>query len=159
MEEFITWMSKNRNKIFKEGPILDSLIEKNAESLYNGELNERKAYEHLSKILDNIEGWALKGRSVPGSKSDRDGVDFVMVSDKTGREAKFQAKPLNEYEQVKNFYKIKSYNIQHIDKKPVDYFVFASSDKDDVFIFKNTKDKYTILDKDTVQFEEPPIEF
>jgi hypothetical protein len=159
MEEFITWMSKNRNKIFKDGPILDSLIEKNAESLYNGELNERKAYEHLSKILDNIEGWTLKGRSVPGSKSDRDGVDFVMVSDKTGREAKFQAKPLNEYEQVKNFYKIKSYNIQHIDKKPVDYFVFASSDKDDVFIFKNTKDKYTILDKDTVQFEEPPIEF
>jgi hypothetical protein len=159
LEEFITWMSKNRNKLFKDGPILNTLIEKNTESLYQGELNERKAYDYLSKILENIEGWSLKGRSVPGSKSDRDGVDFVMVNDRSGKVAKFQAKPLNKFERINNMYKIKSYNIQHIDKKPVDYFVFASSDKDDVFIFKNTKGKYTILDKDTVQFEEPPIEF
>ena len=50
-------------------------------------------------------------------------------------------------------------NIKNIDKKPVDYFVFASNDQEDVFIFKNEIGKYTILDKDTVQFEEPPIKF
>ena len=44
-------------------------------------------------------------------------------------------------------------------KKPVDYFVFASSGSDDIFIFKNKIGKYTILDNDTVQFEEPPIKF
>jgi len=158
MEDFIKWMSKNRNKIFKDGSILNDLIEKNIESLYQGELNERKAYEYLEKILENIPGWTLKGRAVPGSKSDRNGVDFVMVNKKDD-EAKFQVKPLDEMEKVRNKYKIKSYNIRNLDKKPVDYFVFASSDKEDVYIFKNKKESYTILDNNTIQFDEPPIEF
>jgi hypothetical protein len=159
MEDFIKWMSKNRNKIFKDGEILNTLIEKNIESLYQGELNERKAYDYLTNILNSIKGWKLKGRSVPGSKLDREGVDFVMVHEKTGREAKFQVKPLGEYKRIGKFYKIKSYNIKGLENKPVDYFVFASSEKDDVYIFKNTKDKYTILDNDNIQFEEPPIQF
>ena len=152
-------MSNNRNKLFKDGPILNSLIEKNIESLYQGELNERTAYDYLSKILEKLPNWKLKGRSVPGSKTDRNGVDFVMEHVNTGKLAKFQVKPLGRFERVGKFYKVKSYNIKGIDKKPVDYFVFASSEKEDVFIFKNEKDKYTILDKDTVQFEEPPIKF
>ena len=159
LEDFIKWMSSNRNKIFKDGPILNKLIEKNIESLYQGELNERKAYDHLAKILENIPNWKLKGRSVPGSKTDREGVDFVMEHIKTGKLAKFQVKPFNNLERIGRFYKVKSYNIKNIDKKPVDYFVFASNDKEDVFIFKNEIGKYTILDKDTVQFEEPPIKF
>ena len=159
MEDFIKWMSKNRNKIFKDGPILNDLIKKNVESLYQGELNERKAYDYLTNALKKLIGWKLKGRSVPGSKLDREGVDFVMVNDTTGREAKFQVKPLGELTQVGKFYKIKSYNINNLDKKPVDYFVFASSSKEDVNIFKNIKNKYTILDKDNIQFEYPPIKF
>ena len=159
MEDFIKWMSKNRNKIFKDGPILNDLIKKNVESLYQGELNERKAYDYLTNALKKLIGWKLKGRSVPGSKLDREGVDFVMVNDTTGREAKFQVKPLGELTQVGKFYKIKSYNIKNLDKKPVDYFVFASSSKEDVNIFKNIKNKYTILDNDNIQFEYPPIKF
>ena len=159
MEDFIKWMSKNRNKIFKDGPILNDLIKKNVESLYQGELNERKAYDYLTNALKKLIGWKLKGRSVPGSKLDREGVDIVMVNDTTGREAKFQVKPLGELTQVGKFYKIKSYNINNLDKKPVDYFVFASSSKEDVNIFKNIKNKYTILDKDNIQFEYPPIKF
>ena len=159
MEDFIKWMSKNRNKIFKDGPILNDLIKKNVESLYQGELNERKAYDYLTNALKKLIGWKLKGRSVPGSKLDREGVDIVMVNDTTGREAKFQVKPLGELTQVGKFYKIKSYNIKNLDKKPVDYFVFASSSKEDVNIFKNIKNKYTILDKDNIQFEYPPIKF
>ena len=159
MEDFVSWMSKNRNKLFKDGPILNKLIEKNVESLYQGELNERKAYDYLSKILENLPDWELRGRSVPGSKTDRDGIDFVMEHVRTGRLGKFQVKPLSEYKQVGKFYKIKSYNIRNLDKKPVDYFIFASNDKEDIYIFKNEVGKYTILDNDTVQFEEPPIEF
>ena len=159
MEDFIKWMSKNRNKIFKDGPILNDLIKKNVESLYQGELNERKAYDYLTNALKKLIGWKLKGRSGPGSKLDREGVDFGMVNDTTGREAKFQVKPLGELTQVGKFYKIKSYNIKNLDKKPVDYFVFASSSKEDVNIFKNIKNKYTILDNDNIQFEYPPIKF
>ena len=159
MDDFIKWMSKNRNRLFKKGPILDKLIKQNVESLYQGELNERKAYQYLTKILENIPGWKLKGRAVPGSKSDRDGVDFVMEEEGTNNEAKFQVKPLGSLEKVGKFYKVISYNIRNLDKKPVDYFVFASSDRDDIYIFRNKIDKYVILDNDTIQFEEAPIEF
>ena len=159
LDEFIKWMSRNRNKIFKDGPTLDTLIQKNIESLYQGELNERKAYDYLTKVLEKIPGWKLKGRAVPGSKADREGVDFVMEQEGTGSLAKFQVKPLKDFEKVGKFYKVVSYNIRNLDKKPVDYFVFASHEKEDVYIFKNKVDKYTILDNDTVQFEEPPIKF
>lgn len=159
MNDFIKWMSINRNKIFKEGPFLKTLIELNAESLYQGELNERRAYQYLTKIIENLPGWKLKGRSVPGSKSDRDGIDFVMEKENSDKIAKFQAKPLNSIERVGNFYKVKSYNIKNIDKKPVDYFVFASSENDNIYIFRNNIDKYVILDNDTIQFEEAPIKF
>ena len=159
MNDFIKWMSRNRNKIFKEGPFLKTLIELNTESLYQGELNERRAYQYLTKIIKNLPGWKLKGRSVPGSKSDRDGIDFVMEKENSDKIAKFQAKPLNSIERVGNFYKVKSYNIKNIDKKPVDYFVFASSENDNIYIFRNNIDKYVILDNDTIQFEEAPIKF
>lgn len=159
MEDFIKWMSRNRNRIFKNGPILDNLIEKNIESLYQGERNERKAYEYLTKILENIPEWKLKGRSVPGSKSDRDGVDFVMQKENSDKIAKFQVKPLNSLERVGKFYKIISYNIKNLDKKPVDYFVFASSNHEDVYVFRNDEGKYTVLDNNTIQFEEGPIDF
>jgi len=160
MEDFITWMSKNRNKIFKQGPILDELIELNVTSLYNGELTERKAYDYLTTLLEKLPNWKLKGRSVPGSKTDREGVDFVMINKKTNKEAKFQVKPLDSYKELpKGGYLIKSYNIKSLDTKPVDYFIFATDEKDDIYIFKNNKEKYTILDKDRVQFEEPPIKF
>ena len=159
MEDFIKWMSRNRNRIFKNGPILDNLIEKNIESLYQGEQNERKAYEYLTKILENIPEWKLKGRSVPGSKSDRDGVDFVMQKENSDKIAKFQVKPLNSLERVGKFYKIISYNIKNLDKKPVDYFVFASSNHEDVYVFRNDEGKYTVLDNNTIQFEEGPIDF
>lgn len=158
MEDFIKWMSRNRNKIFKDGPILDDLIKKNAESLYQGELNERKAYDFLSKTLEKIKGWKLKGRSVPGSKNDRSGIDFVMVN-KNNVEGKFQVKPLGEIKKIKNGYKIESYNIKNLGEKPVDYFVFASHEKPDVYIFKNVEGKYTILDDKTIQFEYAPIQF
>ncbi len=159
MEDFIKWMSKNRYKIFKDGPILKDLIEKNTESLYQGELNERKAYEYLTKVLKNISGWKLKGRAVPGSKADRNGIDFEMEEEETGAIAKFQVKPLDSFEKIRNSYKIKSYNIKSLDKKPVNYFVFASHDKPEVYVFKNTEGKYTILDDKTIQFEEAPIQF
>jgi hypothetical protein len=152
-------MSRNRNRIFKNGPILDTLIEKNVESLYQGERNERKAYEYLTKILENMPEWKLKGRSVPGSKSDRDGVDFVMQKENSDKIAKFQVKPLGSLEKVGKFYKITSYNIKNLDKKPVDYFVFASSNHEDVYVFRNDEGKYTVLDNNTIQFEEEPIKF
>jgi len=159
INDFIKWMSMNRNKLFKNGPILDKLIKQNTESLYQGELNERHAYEYLTKILKNLKGWKLRGRSVPGSKSDRKGIDFVMEKEGTNDIAKFQVKPFSSLERDGNQYKITSYNIKNLDKKPVDYFVFASNGNNNIYIFRNKINKYKILDNNTIQFEEAPIQF
>jgi hypothetical protein len=159
MNDFLEWLKKNADRIFKEGPILKDLVKKNITSLYRGELNEKKAYDYLTNALEKMPNWEIQKRFLPGAKQDREGVDIVMKNNVNGKLAKFQVKPLGSYTQNNNKYLVKSYNISNIQYKPVDYFVFSSGEKEDVYVFKNIKDKYVVLDKDTIQFEYPPVKF
>jgi hypothetical protein len=159
IKDFILWMSRNRNKIFKEGPILKDLVELNATSLMRGEMNERRAHEFLSKVLEELPEWKLSKRFLPGSTSDRSGIDIVMTSEKTNKSAKFQVKPLASIEETEDGYVVNTYNVTGLDKKPVDYFVFASYTSDDVYIFRNKKEGYEVLDSNKVIFKDKPVEF
>jgi hypothetical protein len=158
VKDFILWMSRNRNKIFKEGPILKDLVELNATSLMRGEMNERKAHEFLSKVVEKLPDWELSKRYLPGSTSDRSGIDIIMTNEKKEKSAKFQVKPLTSVQETKDGYLVTTYNVIGLDKKPVDYFVFASYDVDDVYVFKNIEGKYEILSKTEVLFKNKPIE-
>jgi len=158
VKDFILWMSRNRNKIFKEGPILKDLVELNATSLMKGEMNERKAHEFLSKVVEKLPDWELSKRYLPGSTSDRSGIDIIMTNEKKQKSAKFQVKPLTSVQETKDGYLVTTYNVIGLDKKPVDYFVFASYDVDDVYVFKNIEGKYEILSKTEVLFKNKPIE-
>ena len=158
VKDFILWMSRNRNKIFKEGPILKDLVELNATSLMKGEMNERKAHEFLSKVVEKLPDWELSKRYLPGSTSDRSGIDIIMTNEKKEKSAKFQVKPLTSVQETKDGYLVTTYNVIGLDKKPVDYFVFASYDVDDVYVFKNIEGKYEILNKNEVLFKNKPIE-
>ena len=158
VKDFILWMSRNRNKIFKEGPILKDLIELNATSLMKGEMNERKAHDFLSKVVEKLPDWELSKRYLPGSTSDRSGIDIIMTNEKKEKSAKFQVKPLTSVQETKDGYLVTTYNVIGLDKKPVDYFVFASYDVDDVYVFKNIEGKYEILSKTEVLFKNKPIE-
>ena len=158
VKDFILWMSRNRNKIFKEGPILKDLVELNATSLMKGEMNERKAHEFLSKVVEKLPDWELSKRYLPGSTSDRSGIDIIMTNEKKEKSAKFQVKPLTSVQETKDGYLVTTYNVIGLDKKPVDYFVFASYDVDDVYVFKNIEGKYEILSKNEVLFKNKPIE-
>jgi hypothetical protein len=159
IKDFILWMSRNRNKIFKEGPILKDLVELNATSLMRGELNERRAHEFLSKVLEKIPDWKLSKRFLPGSTSDRSGIDIVMTNEKTNKSAKFQVKPLTSIEETEDGYLVNTYNVTGLDKKPVDYFVFASYTTDDVYIFRNKKEAYEILGSTKIIFKDKPVKF
>jgi hypothetical protein len=159
IKDFISWMSRNRNKIFKEGPILKDLVELNATSLMRGEMNERRAHEFLSKVLEELPEWKLSKRFLPGSTSDRSGIDIVMTSEKTNKSAKFQVKPLTSIEETEDGYLVNTYNVTGLDKKPVDYFVFASYTSDDVYIFRNKKGGYEILGPTKILFKDKPVEF
>jgi hypothetical protein len=158
VKDFILWMSRNRNKIFKEGPILKDLVELNATSLMRGEMNERKAHDFLSKVVEKLPDWELSKRYLPGSTSDRSGIDIIMTNEKKEKSAKFQVKPLKSVQETKDGYLVTTYNVIGLDKKPVDYFVFASYDADDVYVFKNIEGKYEILSKTEVLFKNKPIE-
>jgi hypothetical protein len=158
VKDFILWMSRNRNKIFKEGPILKDLVELNATSLMKGEMNERKAHEFLSKVVEKLPDWELSKRYLPGSTSDRSGIDIIMTNEKKEKSAKFQVKPLTSVQETKDGYLVTTYNVIGLDKKPVDYFVFASYDVDNVYVFKNIEGKYEILNKNEVLFKNKPIE-
>ena len=158
IKDFILWMSRNRNKIFKEGPILKDLVELNATSLMKGEMNERKAHDFLSKVVEKLPDWELSKRYLPGSTSDRSGIDIIMTNEKKEKSAKFQVKPLTSIQETKDGYLVTTYNVIGLDKKPVDYFVFASYDVDDVYVFKNIEGKYEILSKTEVLFKNKPIE-
>ena len=158
VKDFILWMSRNRNKIFKEGPILKDLVELNATSLMKGEMNERRAHEFLSKVVEKLPDWELSKRYLPGSTSDRSGIDIIMTNEKKEKSAKFQVKPLTSVQETKDGYLVTTYNVIGLDKKPVDYFVFASYDVDDVYVFKNIEGKYEILSKTEVLFKNKPIE-
>jgi len=157
IKDFILWMSRNRNKIFKEGPILKDLVELNATSLMRGEMNERKAHDFLSKVVEKLPDWELSKRYLPGSTSDRSGIDIIMTNEKKEKSAKFQVKPLTSVQETKDGYLVTTYNVIGLDKKPVDYFVFASYDVDDVYVFKNIEGKYEILSKTEVLFKNKPI--
>ena len=159
IKDFILWMSRNRNKIFKEGPILKDLVELNATSLMRGELNERRAHEFLSKVPEELPDWKLSKRFLPGSTSDRTGIDIVMTNEKTNKSAKFQVKPLTSIEETEDGYLVNTYNVTGLDKKPVDYFVFASYTVDDVYIFRNKKEGYEVLGSNKVLFKDKPVEF
>ncbi len=159
VKDFILWMSRNRNKIFKEGPILKDLVELNTTSLMKGEMNERKAHEFLSKVVEKLPDWELSKRYLPGSTSDRSGIDIVMTNDKTNKSAKFQVKPLSSIEETEDGYVVNTYNVTGLDKKPVDYFVFASYTVDDVYIFRNKKEGYEVLGPTKVIFKDKPVEF
>jgi hypothetical protein len=158
IKDFILWMSRNRNKIFKEGLILKDLVELNATSLMRGEMNERKAHDFLSKVVEKLPDWELSKRYLPGSTSDRSGIDIIMTNEKKEKSAKFQVKPLTSVQETKDGYLVTTYNVIGLDKKPVDYFVFASYDVDDVYVFKNIEGKYEILSKTEVLFKNKPIE-
>jgi hypothetical protein len=158
IKDFILWMSRNRNKIFKEGPILKDLVELNATSLMRGEMNERRAHDFLSKVVEKLPDWELSKRYLPGSTSDRSGIDIIMTNEKKEKSAKFQVKPLTSVQETKDGYLVTTYNVIGLDKKPVDYFVFASYDVDDVYVFKNIEGRYEILSKTEVLFKNKPIE-
>lgn len=155
--EFFMWLENNKESLFKKGNFLNHMIKLNIKSLVNGEKNERKAVSYLTKMLEDQTDWEILGRFLPGSSEDRKGID-IRMRHKNGRIANFQVKPLGDYEKTKDGYLITSYNISQLGNKPVDYFIFASYSKENVYIFKKIEGSYKVLSETQILLKNPPIE-
>jgi hypothetical protein len=161
LDEFCNWVYKNRVELFTEGPKLKKFVKLNFGSFHNGFLNEDKAYKYVSDLISSNNNLSMSEINLPGSSLDRSGVDFAVtnktkIKDKDRGVRKFQAKPLDGLSNDGNVYTINSWNVNDVEKKPVEYFIFTSHKKEGVVIFKNIKGSVKSTSK-TVVFNYPPI--
>lgn len=157
-EKLSNWIFDNRDRLFKDGPILKDLVDINFNSIYRGMSNEKKAYNTVKKLFQDNPDLEIGKTNLPGSSSDIKGVDFVVIDKKKNKTFSFQAKPFTSLQQTKsNKYVVTSYNILNLDKKPVDYFIFTTEGVVGIHVFKNIPGEYEILDNKTVVFNYPPI--
>lgn len=156
LEEWCKWIYDNREKLFTEGVVLETLVGLNFKSFGNGYLNEDTAYTYVSNLISNNTNLVMSVLNLPGSSLDRRGVDFTVKNKSDKRQNHFQAKPLGELTVDGGKYIMTSYNVGGLENKPVQYFIFASHNKDKVIIFENIKGQVKGV-KNIVEFNYPPI--
>jgi hypothetical protein len=157
LTEWIKWIFVNRERLFKEGEVLDNLVKLNFTSFYNGIQNEKKAYEYVLELFQNKDKYEMGKINLPGSSLDRAGVDFSVIDKSNNKVYRFQAKPLASVIEEDGKYIVTSYNVYGLDKKPVEYFIFTSHSGKDVVIFKNNVGQYVVKNNNTVEFNYPPM--
>ena len=152
------WIFNNRETLFKSGYMFDHMVKLNFTSLKRGLKNEAKAINYIEKLISKRVGDRVVANNLPGSSSDRSGVDFKIIKN-NGKEVSFQAKPLGGYEEKDGKYIITSYKIRWIEnKKNIDFFIFASDDKEQVYVFKNRIGEFmvNVPNENQITFNYPP---
>jgi len=154
LKKFENWIIDNRHMLFDEKlgdaeTLLDKFLKINIESYLNGVKNEKKAFDYVENMISGNPKLSMSTINLPGSPKDRAGVDFSIFMD--GKEyKKFQAKPFDRIQKIekggKIIYRVYSYNVSRLDKIIVNYFIFASHDKNNgVVVFDNVKGEYEIV--------------
>jgi hypothetical protein len=156
LNEWCNWIYENRIKLFTKGPELEQFVKLNFGSFHNGFLNEDKAYKYVSNLISSNKNLSISNINLPGSSLDRSGIDFTVKNKIKRSESNFQAKPFGTLSNNGSVYTITSYNVRNVEKKPVKYLIFASSNKDEVVIFENNKGQIQST-FNSVEFNYPPI--
>ena len=152
------WIEDNQKNFFTNGFVLNKLVELNTTSYLSGYHNEKTVYNYLSNIISNNPDLILEDPKKPGASSDRKGVDFTTINTITGAMNYFQAKPLEDYNVNGEEHIVTSYNVDDLENKNVQYFIFSSRDTNDkdIIIFEKREGEI-ISDDTTVVFSYPPI--
>jgi hypothetical protein len=156
LNEWCDWIYENRVKLFTKGPELEKFVKLNFGSFHNGFLNEDKAYKYVSDLISSDDNLSISNINLPGSSLDRSGIDFTVKNKIKRSKSNFQAKPFGELSNNGSVYTITSYNVRNVEKKPVQYLIFASKDKDEVVIFENKTGQIKST-FNSVEFDYPPI--
>jgi len=125
-KDFYLWLIKNKEKLFKEGPILKELIRANMNTYNKGSITEKYVIDKLKNSKYKIKYFP------PGSKQDRDhGIDFEIngntfqVKELTGM-SKENGKLILNTPMPKNYLDMKVENIMLVDISNGDYISFPN---------------------------------
>ncbi len=152
------WIEDNQENFFTDGEVLNKLVELNSTSYLSGYHNETRVYNYLSNIISDNPDLILDDPKKPGASSDRKGVDFSIINTNTAVIHDFQAKPLEGYYVNGEKHIVTSYNVDKLEDKNVQYFIFSSrnTSDDDIIIFEKRVGEI-ISNNTTVVFNYPPI--
>ena len=159
IQEFLNWIFYERHSLFGKGtPMVKKLAELNHNTWKRGAKNEGEAVEYLTTLYGD--DWGAEWSGEPGMFSDAlTGVDIIMINKNTGEEHGYQAKPLvNAMMLDDDQWKIQSRGLYPYSTKTVNYYIFNTSGKDGVIIFRNTGEKPTVENgKEYMVFDTSPI--
>tara|TARA_R110001583_G_scaffold4440_6_gene25745 strand:+ start:405 stop:1244 length:840 start_codon:yes stop_codon:yes gene_type:complete len=157
--EFLNWIFDERQTLFgQDTPMVKKLAALNHSTWNRGSKNEGEAVEYLTTLYGD--SWGAEWDGEPGMFSDAlTGVDIIMINKSSGEEHGYQAKPLVDAIMLDdNQWKIQSKGLYPYSTKTVKYYIFNTSGKDGVMIFRNTGEKPTIENgKEYMVFDTAPI--
>ena len=157
--EFLNWIFDERHTLFgQDTPMVKKLAALNHSTWNRGSKNEGEAVEYLTTLYGD--SWGAEWDGEPGMFSDAlTGVDIIMINKSSGEEHGYQAKPLVDAIMLDdNQWKIQSKGLYPYNTKTVKYYIFNTSGKDGVMIFRNTGEKPTIENgKEYMVFDTAPI--
>jgi hypothetical protein len=125
-KDFYKWLIENKEKLFKDGPVLKELIRTNMSTYNKGSVTEKYVIEKLKNSKYSIKYFP------PGSKQDRDqGIDLEIngktfqMKELTGMSEK-DGKLILNTPLPKNYLEMEVKNIMLVDIKTGDYVSFPN---------------------------------
>lgn len=159
IKDFLNWIFDERYTLFgKDTPTVKKLAALNHNTWNRGSKNEGEAVEYLTQLYGD--GWGAEWSGEPGMFSDAlTGVDIIMINKNSGEEHGYQAKPLVDAMMLDdNQWKIQSRGLYPYPTKTVNYYIFNTSGRDGVMIFRNKGEKPTIENgREYMVFDTAPI--
>ena len=159
INDFFSWIISERYTLFgKDTPMVKKLADLNHNTWNRGSKNEGEAVKYLTTLYGD--NWGAEWSGEPGMFSDAlTGVDIIMINKNTGEEHGYQAKPLVDAMMLDdNQWKIQSRGLYPYPTKTVNYYIFNTSGRDGVMIFRNTGEKPTIENgREYMVFDTAPI--
>ena len=159
IQDFLTWIFDERHTLFgMNTPMVKKLAALNHNTWNRGGKNEGEAVEYLTTLYGD--GWGAEWDGEPGMFSDAlTGVDIIMINKSSGEEHGYQAKPLVGARMLDdNRWEIQSKGLYPYSTKTVNYYIFNTSGKDGVMIFKNNGEQPELYKgKEYMIFDTAPI--
>ena len=161
IKDFLEWIWNERQYLFGEGGgVVKRLAALNHRTWNRGAKNEGDAVDYLTTLYGP--SWGADWSGEPGMFSDAiTGVDITMINKTTGLEHGYQAKPyinmeIKDNEGVDEWW-VQSRGLYKYNPKTVHFYIFNTSGKDGMVIFKNEGNESINQDgKEYMVFTTPP---
>ena len=162
IKDFLNWLYTERYILFgKDTTMVKKLAGLNHRTWNRGSKNEGDAVDYLTTLYGT--NWGADWSGEPGMFSDAiTGVDITMMNKNTGLEHGYQAKPfmgleLKDSDGVDEWW-VESKGLYPYNEKTVNYYIFNTSGRDGIVIFKNKGQKPTVINgKEYMVFDYPPV--